>query len=622
MDLESVPARRRRSRILPTALVALGIAALLVLALWPLVTNLIARRLRSAATNRELAATWRRLEIGLGTARIADLLLTTAAGDTVLTVRELSVAVAPLSMLLLRPRARSILLDDARFTARARAGADLDTLDPTPPPPPSRRRRTDHPQRAERLVNAARQAVRLLFVPAHRLPAVRITRLTVTQAPGTANASDDDARALDIDSLTTDPTRNGLRMRIVGTLRADDTVPFTATAAYGRNERLTGDARFAMPGAHGGERETLSLGIDGFVHQDRGAGVVRLGDSTRVRIGALPITVTGAVWQRGPRFELAIAADGVTADQVHRSLPASLLGPLLEVAARGSFDYRLHFNLDLARPDSVDFTADVIPYGLRLDPATRLRLAGLEAPFKAVIHVPRHTTTRDLSDANPHFRRFDQIDSLLTHAVVTNEDGGFFRHRGFNTEAVKQAIAENLRAGAFKRGAGTITMQLARNLYLGHQRTLARKMQEVVLAWVLEHLTGVGKRRLLEIYFNIIEWGPGVHGADEAARYYFDRDASRLTIDESLFLATIVPAPLKWRYRFDSQGALRPFAQAQMHFIGRAMIAKGWLDPLALPAAELLRVELRGAARDVVRPPARDSLNARRTVEALMPLLP
>ena len=218
--------------------------------------------------------------------------------------------------------------------------------------------------------------------------------------------------------------------------------------------------------------------------------------------------------------------------------------------------------------------------------------------------------------------RFDQIDSLLTHAVVTNEDGGFFRHRGFNTEAVKQSIAENLRAGAFKRGAGTITMQLARNLYLGHQRTLARKMQEVVLAWVLEHLTGVGKRRLLEIYFNIIEWGPGVHGADEAARYYFDRDASRLTIDESLFLATIVPAPLKWRYRFDSQGALRPFAQAQMHFIGRAMIAKGWLDPAHLPAAELLRVDLRGAARDVVRPPARDSLTERRTVQALVPFLP
>src|SRR5204862_204015 len=142
-----------------------------------------------------------------------------------------------------------------------------------------------------------------------------------------------------------------------------------------------------------------------------------------------------------------------------------------------------------------------------------------------------------------NYRPLTGIDSTLTHAVLTNEDGGFFRHRGFNLEAVKQAISANLRAGAFRRGAGTITMQLARNLYLGHARTLSRKAQEVVLAWVLEHLTGLSKQRMLEIYLNIIEWGPGVHGADEAAVYYFGHDAERLTVGEALFLATVVPAP-------------------------------------------------------------------------------
>ena len=186
--------------------------------------------------------------------------------------------------------------------------------------------------------------------------------------------------------------------------------------------------------------------------------------------------------------------------------------------------------------------------------------------------------------------------------MVTNEDGGFFRHRGFNLEAVKAAIAINLKAGAFRRGAGTITMQLARNLYLGHERTLSRKAQEVVLAWVLERLTGVSKRRLLEIYLNIIEWGPGVHGADEATRFFFDRDARRVTVDEALFLSTVVPAPRKWRYRFDADGNLRPFARAQMHFIGREMIAKGWLAAEELPPADELRVQLRGAARDIVEP--------------------
>ena len=97
-------------------------------------------------------------------------------------------------------------------------------------------------------------------------------------------------------------------------------------------------------------------------------------------------------------------------------------------------------------------------------------------------------------------------------------------------------------------------MQLARNLYTGHARTLSRKGQEVVLAWILEHLTGVSKDRLLEIYLNIIEWGPGIHGADEAARFYFDRDAHDLTLDQSLFLATVIPSPSRWRWRLDATG--------------------------------------------------------------------
>jgi membrane peptidoglycan carboxypeptidase len=249
--------------------------------------------------------------------------------------------------------------------------------------------------------------------------------------------------------------------------------------------------------------------------------------------------------------------------------------------------------------------ADVIPHGLRLDPATtRLRLSGLEAPFVAAIHLPRdRVVTRDLSFSNPDFRTLGEIDSLLQCAVLTNEDGGFWRHHGFSEEAVRGAIAHNLRVGAFRRGAGTITMQLARNLFLGHERTLARKGQEVVLAWVLEHLAGVSKRRLLEIYLNVIEWGPDVHGANEAARFYFGKDAGRLTIDEALFLTIVIPSPSKWRWRLDDQAQLRPFARAQMHFIGRAMVAKGWLRAEELPPADQLDVRIEGPARDLILPP-------------------
>jgi membrane peptidoglycan carboxypeptidase len=94
-----------------------------------------------------------------------------------------------------------------------------------------------------------------------------------------------------------------------------------------------------------------------------------------------------------------------------------------------------------------------------------------------------------------------------------------------------------------------------------------------------------------------------VHGADEATRYYFDDDAGFVTTDRALFLSTVVPAPKKWRYRFDGNGELKSFARAQMHYIGRKMVEKGWLAPESLPPADALRVDLRGPALEVIAPP-------------------
>jgi membrane peptidoglycan carboxypeptidase len=144
----------------------------------------------------------------------------------------------------------------------------------------------------------------------------------------------------------------------------------------------------------------------------------------------------------------------------------------------------------------------------------------------ATIHLPRGViATRLLSPVNPHFRPLDSIDPLLVAAVVTNEDGGFYRHRGFNTEAVKGAIAENLKAGAYRRGARD-------HHHAARPQPLSRPRAHPVAQGAgggagvdARASDGVSKRRLLEIYLNIIEWGPGVHGADEATWFYFDHDA-------------------------------------------------------------------------------------------------
>jgi hypothetical protein len=400
------------------------------------------------------------------------------------------------------------------------------------------------------------------------------------------------------------PGPDGDRLVATGSVLGEQPVPFEVSLTRDRAQRIKGLARFEIPDPSGGPATPMRVTLDGAFAIDRAHRAIALVDTTHVQIGDLAIRLGGRVEEAGPRVSFRLAADHLTQPAVEQSLPPALLGPLRDLGVRGAWDYQVDFDLDFARPESVDFRADVIPHGLALDPErTSINVLGLGGPFVAHIHLPHDRIVDRLMAAdNPHYRPLEQIAPHLVSAVVTNEDGAFFRHRGFNTDAVKEAIAENVKSASFRRGAGTITMQLVRNLYLGHERTLSRKGQEVVLAWVLEHLTGLPKERLLEIYLNIIEWGPDVHGADEAANFYFDRDADGLSLEESLFLATLVPSPARWRQRLDADGHVRPSVRAQMHFIGRAMVAKGWLDADSLPGTEELDVQIRGPAHQILFP--------------------
>jgi transglycosylase-like protein len=579
---------------------ALALVLLALLALGPLLRALIATRVRAVAHARGLVATWTALDVKPPAgARFRGLVLVRRAeGDTLFRAESLAVSLRPWALLVLRPRIASVALAHAQIRVPGGRRADPDTLAPEE----TSRPRGPARARAERVRDLARSLVRALETPARNLPRLSLSDVTIAAPTGPGDPRPAPPAGAHVTWLELAPDRLGVRLNAAGRLLSEQPVPFATTVVYWRDDRISGGALFELPATRGARPESLRVTVNGSLQQDRRAGRVTFADSTRVTVGTLRFRLGGEAARQGPRFRLLLAADSLTAGQWKDSLPRAVLGPLLDLSIRGWYGYRVSLDLDLSHPDSVQFTADVLPHGLQIDVASStLDLLSLDEPFVARIHLPRdRIVERDLSPANPLFRRLEAIDTLLVHAVVTNEDGAFFRHGGFNTDAVKSAIADNLKAGAFRRGAGTITMQLVRNLYLGHARTLSRKGQEVVLAWVLEHLTLLSKERMLEIYLNIIEWGPGVHGADEAARYYFAHDAGRLSVDEALFLATVVPAPTKWRYRFDRAGALRPFERAQMHFIGRAMVRKGWLRPESLPPADSLRVELLGPARDLL----------------------
>ena len=574
-------------------LVLLSLAALLVLAVglpW-IIAPLLGGRLHAAARDRGFDARWRRLAFAWPMRiELSGLEVTRAGADAPLvTADRVEASLGPRG-LSFTPRVARLVLSHARVSLPAGTSDDDTTA-----------AREDEPGAAgaagpasPRVRAAAEQLAEALLLPARRLPELRLIDLDLVRG---------DSLFARLDALSLMRRAGGVQLAAAGLIHSERRVPFDVVLDWGEHDRLVGRATFHVPDATRGDA-ALELRVDGHVTQDRRAGVVRVAEGTRVQVGRAALRVAGEVGRAGPHLELGLEVDGLTARDVQRSLPPSVLGPLSDLTVRGSWDWRASLDVNVAQPDSTRFRASVIPHGLQLGPdGARLRLGALAGPFLAEIHVPKdRVVLREMSSTNPHFRTLDRISPLLRGALLTNEDGGFYHHRGFNPEAIQLAMAANLRAGSFRRGAGTITMQLARNLFLGHQRTLSRKGQEVVLAWVLEHLTGLSKDRLLEIYLNIIEWGPGVHGADEAARFYFDEDAADLSLDEALFLTVVVPSPSHWRSRLDATGDLRPWARSQMAYIARKMVTRGWLAPERVPDAESLHVHLRGAAAQAFAP--------------------
>jgi monofunctional biosynthetic peptidoglycan transglycosylase len=138
---------------------------------------------------------------------------------------------------------------------------------------------------------------------------------------------------------------------------------------------------------------------------------------------------------------------------------------------------------------------------------------------------------------------YKSISPHLVRAVLVGEDIRFFRHSGIDWMGVKLALKKNWEEKRFVRGGSSISQQLAKNLFLSPSRNPVRKFHEMIIAWEMEQI--LGKRRILEIYMNVIEWGDGIYGAEAAARHYFGKSAASLASDEAVFLAAIIPAPLR-----------------------------------------------------------------------------
>ncbi|GBC84233.1 Biosynthetic peptidoglycan transglycosylase [bacterium HR11] len=165
-----------------------------------------------------------------------------------------------------------------------------------------------------------------------------------------------------------------------------------------------------------------------------------------------------------------------------------------------------------------------------------------------------------------------RISPYLIQAVLIAEDDKFFRHEGFDWESMRKALETNLRRRRIVFGGSTITQQLAKNLFLSPERSLVRKLREAAIAYKLEQ--ELSKERILELYLNVVEWGPGVYGAEAAARTYFHKPASELRLSEAIRLASVLPNP----HRFSPLDDTNRRMLRKRRVIARRMFQRGWID--------------------------------------------
>ena len=307
-------------------------------------------------------------------------------------------------------------------------------------------------------------------------------------------------------------------------------------------------------------------------------------------------------------YTLKVKIPKMTAQDFITSLPKGLFSHFEGMQANGAFDYSLVFKYNEKKPWQIVLDSKFNKYGLQISKYGKANLNKLNSEFVyQAIDNGRAQRPVLVGLENQFYTPLNDISPYLKKAVLTCEDPSFMSHRGFINEAFKQSIVKNIRTKKFARGASTISMQLVKNVFLTREKTLSRKLEEILLVYILENNRIASKERMLEVYFNVIEWGPNVYGIGEAASFYFQKRPINLTMNECLFLASIVPKPKKFMYQFDDQGNQKSFAEKHQDFIAKIMLRRGLLTAEDTIGSKI-RISVTGAARSHMRFKVRDSV--------------
>lgn len=273
-------------------------------------------------------------------------------------------------------------------------------------------------------------------------------------------------------------------------------------------------------------------------------------------------------------YDLLFKIPQISAQRFFNSLPEGLFPNTAGIVSSGSMDYRFHVSLDEKALHKAIFESNmVVDKNFKILEWSKANPSKMNGSFTYKFYRSGNLITQfPVGDANPYFTHYSDISTSVTKAILRSEDPQFFYHNGFYIDAFRSSLIHNYRAKRFARGGSTISMQLVKNVYLGRQKTLARKIEEIILVWLFEKERVVSKQRMMEVYLNVIEWGPGIFGIGQASNFYFEKHPSELTLGESTYLASLVPAPSHARWSIDSTGMVSP-RWGRFHSLKNRLIA-------------------------------------------------
>jgi hypothetical protein len=284
------------------------------------------------------------------------------------------------------------------------------------------------------------------------------------------------------------------------------------------------------------------------------------------------------------RWEVGVDAElePLEFSELLRSIPPKLLPHVEGIKAKGPLSATMHLRIDSAKLDDTELDIDIDTKRFKVERlSAELDFNALRHMFTTRFEMPeddngdRVIYQRALGPGAERFVPLSDMSPLLPLAVMAQEDASFRKHKGVSLFHLRGSLVDNLKKGRFVRGGSTVTMQLARNLFLNRRKTLSRKIEEIIVAWLLERR--FDKDELMALYLNAVEFGPDIFGVREASQHYFALHPRALSPAQTAWLIKLLPGPRLYYAQFKKKRLNRGFKD-NLNWLMRHMIRKGFME--------------------------------------------